>query len=237
MIRVCFPSSFDDRLIGSPKFAYFLDTETTAFYDLFSGRLLKRFIGRRPIISHVAHWEWIAFTGPLRRLNFSSDFANCKKLMLPDNKPTFFESLTTQSRIKRFTILDVPTQHTPTSLAASENYFFISYSYAHYSRAQFCRRKTGCFIQFPRNVFAPIASDYKFLTFSHSTIISSKSWRIARREDKTKLFRTKKVYNRICRLFDNSWCAREDLNLHALAGTSPSCWRVYHFTTRAGELE
>ena len=27
----------------------------------------------------------------------------------------------------------------------------------------------------------------------------------------------------------NKWCAREDLNLHAVASTSPSSWRVYQF--------
>ena len=30
-----------------------------------------------------------------------------------------------------------------------------------------------------------------------------------------------------------SWCAGEDSNLQAMTGTSPSSWRVYHFSTRA----
>ncbi len=33
------------------------------------------------------------------------------------------------------------------------------------------------------------------------------------------------------------WCGREELNLHTLAGTSTSSWRVYHFTTSADFLQ
>ena len=34
-----------------------------------------------------------------------------------------------------------------------------------------------------------------------------------------------------------SWCAGEESNLHSLAATTPSKWRVYHFTTRARSIE
>lgn len=35
---------------------------------------------------------------------------------------------------------------------------------------------------------------------------------------------------------DEKWCAREDSNLHTLADTSPSSWRVYRSATRASNL-
>lgn len=31
----------------------------------------------------------------------------------------------------------------------------------------------------------------------------------------------------------NQWCGREDSNLHRIAPTSPSSWRVYHSATTA----
>ncbi len=36
---------------------------------------------------------------------------------------------------------------------------------------------------------------------------------------------------------EKKWCGREDLNLHGLAPTSPSSWRVYRSTTAAGNQD
>jgi hypothetical protein len=206
MSQICIPSNFNDGLIGSLKLAYFINTKTPTFNNFFPSRFLKRSIGCCPIISHVTHWERIAFTRPLRGLNFGSDSTNCKKLILLDNKSALLESLTVQSHIKSFSVLDMSAQHAPSSLTTGENDFPVSNSYAHYSRAQFNWRKIRCVIQFPRDVFAPVARGYEFFIFDHSTIIPSKSLHIVNRGNRTKLFRIKKVYIRICRLSDKFWC-------------------------------